>query len=501
MYQLESKKSLVVLFVCLALCASVFIGCPANPTLLTKGTLDLRWTTFDSSSAEELLSATSFTVTLTDSAGNVSSYKTSDPSASITGLEPGTYSVKVIAVNTKGVSIGEASTTAAIAATVTTSKKMAIKEYQGNGTLCLATTWETMPSGSNISVIVKQGDEVKVASTVLETNGAEKTFTLQNGTYTLVYVPSVNSGFQQISQTVRVVKGQTTKVTKSFTYPKGTLELSWTTFDVSSAEEMLTPSSYTVTLTDSAGKESVSTTTNKTISIPDLKPGTWKVNVVAINAKGVSVGDASLSSVTITGDQKTTKALAIAEYQGEGTLSVTATWNDMPSGENISVIVKQGDEVKVEKTALTSSGTAQTFTLSNGIYTVSFEPSAGSGFQSTSVSVRIVKGMTTKVEKSFSTTLGTISVTINDTIVQVPSFTLSSVSATYASTDSLSVSATGIPSGYAISWYLDATKLENTTSSLQNQSLASLEAGKHAVTCVITKGDIIWSETKSFMVE
>lgn len=255
--------------------------------------------------------------------------------------------------------------------------------------------------------------------------------------------------------------------------------------------------SYNITVKNSSEQE-VSTgsceNSNYTVSVV---PGSYSVVVEAVNEDGVVIGEGKASGFVVAG-KSTLFSVVVRELEGIGSFSIS-----IAADEGLSLCYK------IEKTNGTCKEEGE-LVYSNGKYFVSVD--IDNGFYKFSLlngesvfksdTVRIIKGKSVSYEATYSS-VGSGSVLISDTIAKTPSIVLNLRANSVRQDRNLGASAniSGIDGDYTSYWCLDGSPVTEKGSYADlDYPLDEYSVGEHEVSLFVECGDVVWSQSSSFIV-
>lgn len=256
--------------------------------------------------------------------------------------------------------------------------------------------------------------------------------------------------------------------------------------------------SYNVTVKNSSGQE-VSTgsceNSNYTVSVV---PGSYSVVVEAVNEDGVVIGEGKASGFVVAG-KSTLFSVLVSELEGTGSFSISIAADE---GLSLSYVI--------EKTNGSYKKTGE-LVYSDGKYSVSVDD-IGNGFYKFSLlngesvfksdTVRIIRGKSVSYEATYSS-VGSGSVLISDTIAKTPSIVLNLRADSVRQDRNLGASASisGVDGDYTSYWCLDGSPVTEKGSYADlDYPLDEYSVGEHEVSLFVECGDVVWSQSSSFIV-
>jgi len=224
----------------------------------------------------------------------------------------------------------------------------------------------------------------------------------------------------------------------------------------------MAPTSYLVKGTGPGGQTFSVTTKSTSYLQSDVKTGAWTVTVSALNAEGNTIGQGSGSASVPGPGQTAPLAVIISPLSGNGSVSVTITWNasNVPSASVTGqLLAPTGSAIPL--TISMGSGTATAFaSVPAGYYTMVLQLLLGGSDVAGAVDVaRIIQGQTTSGSYNFTQTTGTgsLSVGINTASASSLAVTLSGQTSTLSAGSNMTVSASvsGYNGNVTYAWYLN----------------------------------------------
>lgn len=229
-------------------------------------------------------------------------------------------------------------------------------------------------------------------------------------------------------------------------------------------------------------------------------PGTWTVNVSALNSSGLEIGSGS-NTVTVLAGSVAKCSVKIAEKTGKGQVnfniedttgqiaSMTASiYEDVSSSTPIHTITLEKDEE--------SNKFIGDIFLDNGTYRIVI--TSGDNEIAHDDSVRIYAGLTTQYNASYSGE--SLAVTIVNEIIVTPTIEINLSSGAEIATNGTIVAVPHI-SGIAdpvLTWTLDAKKIESTAADdtlIYELEGTALAGSKLRLTLFVSNASVIWSES------
>jgi hypothetical protein len=259
----------------------------------------------------------------------------------------------------------------------------------------------------------------------------------------------------------------------------------------------MTPASYLVTGTGPNGKTFSLTTTKTSVSKSGLRSGVWTVSVSARNAAVAQIAQGS-GNATVSGSQSVSLAVTVRPLPGNGSLSLTVTWNAaaIPAATlSGQLLPSSGSPVDLSFSMGSGTGTAAA-SIPAGYYTLTVQLLNGGVKLMGAVDVaRIVQGQTTSGAYDFTqavATGGTIVVGIVPVNALPLNVSLSGQLPTLALGASMTVTAgtAGYTGNVTYVWYLNGTSVA--TGSTANPSLTiggNLAAGSYRLDVVAFSAD------------
>ena len=265
----------------------------------------------------------------------------------------------------------------------------------------------------------------------------------------------------------------------------------------------MSTSEYALTVTDSQGKDVISTTLGSEIQSVDYKlpAGTYVVKLDAMNSSGDVIGTGS-ESVTVVPGETNVITVTIREVAGDGCFAVSISAN---GGYGLSLQVynlagakEYDDELQYADGVYTTKGSVA---LENGFYRFEIKRTDTDAVVKAD-SLRIVKDQTSTFSASFTfTTNGGI--TIVNEVLSMPVILITLDSDVIGTGDTLQAGAeiSGI-NDYTACWFVDGVKVGDygTYEDLAYE-LNGMEAGEHEVSLFVKNSQILWSECKTFTIE
>lgn len=229
-------------------------------------------------------------------------------------------------------------------------------------------------------------------------------------------------------------------------------------------------------------------------------PGTWTVNVAALNSSGLEIGSGS-NSVAVHAGSITPCSVKIAEKTGKGQVnfniedttgqiaSMTASiYEDVSSPTPIHTITLERDEE--------SNKFIGDIFLDNGTYRIVI--TSGDNEIAHDDSVRIYAGITTQYNAAYSGE--SLAVTIVNEIIVTPTIEINLSSGAEIASNGTIVAVPHI-SGIAdpvLTWTLDAKKIESTATDdtlIYELDGTALAGSKLRLTLFVSNASVIWSES------
>ena len=229
-------------------------------------------------------------------------------------------------------------------------------------------------------------------------------------------------------------------------------------------------------------------------------PGTWTVNVAALNSSGLEIGSGS-NSVAVHAGSITPCSVKIAEKTGKGQVnfniedttwqiaSMTASiYEDVSSPTPIHTITLERDEE--------SNKFIGDIFLDNGTYRIVI--TSGDNEIAHDDSVRIYAGITTQYNAAYSGE--SLAVTIVNEIIVTPTIEINLSSGAEIASNGTIVAVPHI-SGIAdpvLTWTLDAKKIESTATDdtlIYELDGTALAGSKLRLTLFVSNANVIWSES------
>ncbi|HEX3045633.1 MAG TPA: hypothetical protein VHY08_12815 [Bacillota bacterium] len=244
------------------------------------------------------------------------------------------------------------------------------------------------------------------------------------------------------------------------------------------------------------------------VRINTLGVGSWAVEVDAKNAAGILIA-AGVTTVQVSAGAAAQAIVTVRPINGTGQLNLTVSW---PAGIIMNPSVT-GTLIPVGGTALnityTLSGdnlsaTYQNSMLSTGYYTLFTQLKDGSTRKwSATDTIRIINGQTTTGVYELTATqgqFGDIQLEVTPDLQNPITITFSGQQNSLPAGSDMTITAAPSQPVDAYQWYLNGFALPDAT----NASLTigqSLGVGKYMLTLVITKGNIVSSNSIGFSVE
>ncbi len=233
----------------------------------------------------------------------------------------------------------------------------------------------------------------------------------------------------------------------------------------------------------------------------NLKAGDYTVTVDAKNDENTTIGSGS-SPITVVAGEENCVTVNVIECAGNGLFAVSIQAN---SGYALELSVYDGDH---------KSEYSGDLVYSEGVFTTAGDVSLSNGFHEFEIvrkdtdevvekdTLRIVKGMTSLYSASF-TFYSDANVSVVNTIVVLPTIGITLNKSSFTVSDTLKASAdiSGLEN-CSSTWFVDdvAQGLFGIYGDL-SLDLSDLDVGEHEITLLVRKGNIIWSESKSFTID
>ena len=284
----------------------------------------------------------------------------------------------------------------------------------------------------------------------------------------------------------------------------GTLELN---IDSATAKGLqaisMEVSAYTVEVKN-ADEESVWSNADsvglKTKYSIEITAGSYTVEVQATNKAGQVIGNGS-TSVEIQAGRKSSCSVSVKEVQGSGSFQISISG---PEGYTVGYSFTNTKDEKVTGNLNYSeaSGTyTATVELANGFYEFCISVS---GFEKPikTDAVRIIANQAVQYSTQFSSD-GNGQLVILNEITATPSVYITLSSDRVAEDGSLTVlsSVEGLTGTISSKWIVDEVELESHSNATGFElSMDEYSLGEHTITLIVSSGDIIWSDSKTFTV-
>ena len=233
----------------------------------------------------------------------------------------------------------------------------------------------------------------------------------------------------------------------------------------------------------------------------NLKAGDYTVTVDAKNDENTTIGSGS-SPITVVAGEENCVTVNVIECAGNGLFAVSIHAN---SGYALELSVYDGNHEPEYSGGLV---------YSEGVFTTAGDVSLPNGFHEFEIvrkdtgevvekdTLRIVKGMTSLYSASF-TFYSDANVSVVNTIVVLPTIGITLNKSSFTVSDTLKASAdiSGLEN-CSSTWFVDdvARGLFGIYGDL-SLDLSDLDVGEHEITLLVRKGNIIWSESKSFTID
>lgn len=239
-------------------------------------------------------------------------------------------------------------------------------------------------------------------------------------------------------------------------------------------------------------------------TIENLLAGDWTITADAYNAEDERIGTCQ-KTVTIEKKETTSTAMTIIPLAGNGTFSFEMTWPDLgivsPSITGTITNVSN-DTTAFSMTINDTTSASFSTSLPNGYYTFDLVMKSGSDviWQHNPEAFRIVTEKTTSgtLDLIGSDLAGDIEISIGVDMQNPLNISLSPSATTITTSDSITIAGTVDRTPDTWRWYLDGSIVSENSGSVTLGP--SLSKGKHCVTLIAKKDDVLGSADCSFEV-
>ena len=399
-------------------------------------------------------------------------------------LRAGTWTLTLQALDEYGTQLAAATAPVQILTGKTTYTTLALKEAQANLTVTATPDDTLLPLIANYSFLLVGPDTVH---TNTQTSNVYAAGEVTPGTWQLTASARNTAG-------IILAEAQKSMVLEPNDIELAELNLVTRTGNLMvqlqpDATVLALADHYTITLSTSSGTTSKTGLTTLATTFPALPVGSYQISATAFRADNSLLGyGESDAPATVLPNTTILQELPVTlDEQALGNVTVNLTIPEAATAVSANLIDGSGT---ITPLTLTGSGTtrqAQVQDLLPGYYLLSVTITDAYDFTSTATATMAISGgETTTVDLTATFAAGTLQLSLLDPQIPNMVVTLSGIQpfASYAHTETLTVSVVTSPAAGQMIWYLNGLQLAETGDTL---TLSNLAQDTYQLTCIATQ--------------